>query len=209
MFSGHYCEFTTSGLTATRPGTLQLVDDNPNSDGYFAFLRLVGCTYFNKHKAAFLLSVGSQQQPQNLHEQWIGMIRAKIWSRIQLQYEDDMIPSCETLHRHWRRSCWVSFVWKEADFNSTSYPELHTHGWKRQHSNTLGIVKQVAMSLVRERVALIRKDAVARLDAPLPDVSAKRIVGICGPGCKCLGCSNLPPNTGSQPAEQDLESGKW
>ena len=109
----HYCEFITSGLTPTQPGTL--VDDNPESEGYLAFLRLVGCTYFHKHKAAFLpsfptpmtlfnsLPVGSQQQPQTHHEQWIGMIRDKIWSRIQ--YEDNMIPSCEALHRHWRRSC--------------------------------------------------------------------------------------------------------
>ena len=158
----HYCEFITSGLASSQPGTL--LDDNPDSE---AFLRLVGCTNFNKHKTVFLpsfptpitlfnsLTVNSQQQPYTHHYEWIGLIRNKIWSRIE-----DMIPSCEALRRHWRRTCWVSSVWKQADSNSVLYPDVHTYGWKQQDSTnslTIDWESESNMSLFRERVALIRK----------------------------------------------------
>lgn len=49
-----HCEFITSNGHPSQPGTL--ANDDPNSDGFLAFLRLIGCLYYNKHKSAFLPS---------------------------------------------------------------------------------------------------------------------------------------------------------
>ena len=48
-----YCEFICSNSNQA-PGTM--TDTNSDSQGLLSFLRLVGCAYFRKHKAAFLPS---------------------------------------------------------------------------------------------------------------------------------------------------------
>ena len=53
-----------------------------------------------------------------------------------------MIPSSDALLRHWKRSCWVSSVWKQAASNHIVHPPLEVFGWKKPDPNTLVTVKQ-------------------------------------------------------------------
>ena len=140
-----YSEFITD--TTSTPGTL--IDDEPN--GFLSFLKLVGCAYFKKHKSAFLpsfptpVTLFNSVQPdsdhQKRHDQWLDLIRDQIWTRIQ--FEEEMIPSSDALLRHWKRSCWVSSVWKQAAAsNHIVHPPLEVFGLKKPDPNTLVIVKQ-------------------------------------------------------------------
>ena len=139
-----YSEFICSNSTQT-PGTLS--DTDPDSNGFLSFLRLVGCAYFRKHKAAFLpkyptpmslfnsLEKDSQTHLDH-HSAWLSFLRERVWSRIK--YEEEMIPSDDALRRHWQRSCWVVAVWKQATQNQITYPPLEGNGWKLDN-NTLHI----------------------------------------------------------------------
>ena len=160
-----YSEFITSN-TAHAPGTL--ADNICNTNGSLAFLRLIGCPYFRKHIAWFLPSFptpmtlysslsAASQQINIQHSAWLDLIRDKIWSRIQ--YEEDMIPSCDALLRHWKRACWVSSVWSHSSSNHITYPPLQSFGWKQPDPNTLVIDwdSENNISQIKERVALIRK----------------------------------------------------
>ena len=191
-----YTEFITSNSTST-PGTLT---DEPN--GFLSFLRLVGCAYFKKHKSAFLPSfptpmtlfnsVQSTSDHQQRHEQWLDLIRDRIWIRIQ--YEEDMTPSHEALFRHWKRSSWVSSVWNQATSNHIVHPPLEDFGWKKPDPTTLLIDwdSESNLSRIREQVALIRKGCGCKTGCSSARCKCKKQKGYCGPGCKCTGCTNLP-----------------
>ena len=190
-----YAEFITSNTTST-PGTL-----TNEHNGYLSFLRLVGCAYFKKHKSAFLPSFptpmtlfNSVQSASNhqRHEQWLDLIRDRIWARIQ--YEEDMTPSHEALLRHWKRSSWVSSVWNQAASNHIVHPPLEDFGWKKPDPNTLMIDwdSESNVSRIREQVALIRKGCGCKTGCSSSRCNCKKRNGYCGPGCKCTGCTNLP-----------------
>ena len=101
-----YSNFICSN-TEEAPGTLAQQD----SDLSLLSFRLVGCTYFRKHKSAFLPMYPT---PMNIfkfllkvdstltdhHSTWLQFMRERIWSRIK--YEDEMIPSDNALQRHWK-----------------------------------------------------------------------------------------------------------
>ena len=99
-----YCDFICSNSNQA-PGMLT---DTGNSLGYCYFLRLVGCTYFRKHKSAFLPSFTSPMMLFNSfsvegrtalhhHAVWLDFLRERIWSKIK--YEEEMILSTDTLKR--------------------------------------------------------------------------------------------------------------
>ena len=131
-----YGEFITSNST-NAPGTLAANDPNP--DGILSFFRLVGCAYYKKHKTVFLPafptpmalynSVPSTTTNHARHTGWLDLLLGRIWTHIQ--YEQDMIPSCDALSRHWKQSCWVSNIWRQATANTIVYPPLENFGWKR------------------------------------------------------------------------------
>ena len=61
---------------------------------------------------------------QHLH--WLDDIRKCIWDRIQ--FENEMIPSVESLFRHWKRACWVLDLWKQSDKNIMCPKPLSKYG---------------------------------------------------------------------------------
>lgn len=105
-----------------------------------------------------------------------------------------MIPSSDALLRHWKRSCWVSSVWKQAASNHIVHPPLEVFGWKRPDPNTLVIDwdSETNTSRIREQVALIRKGCGCKTGCSSARCKCKRHNSHCGPGCKCTGCTNLP-----------------
>ena len=109
----------------------------------YLFLRLVGCFYFKKHKAAF-----RNPSPYNLyhecdctgiikHKAWLKTIRDTVWERTE--YEDSHVSSVEALNYHWLRCCWVSNYWSQANVQNVTSLDLSGHGWAIENQ-TLKIV---------------------------------------------------------------------
>ena len=134
-------------------------------------------------------TVGDHHQQ---HNQWLDLIRDRVWPRIQ--FEEDVIPSSDALFRHWRRSCWVSSVWRQAASNHIVYPQLEDFGWRKPDSNTLVIDwdSEANLSKIKEQVALIRKGCSCKTGCSSARCKCKKCNSHCGPGCKCTGCTNLP-----------------
>ena len=105
---------TNTGHLSTIHATLQEHTEN----GFLAFIRLVGCVYFKKHRNAFIgntpeslfHSFPTDDIHNNVqhHYKWLDYICQKIWDRVT--FEDEMIPSVGALKHHWQRSCWVIHV---------------------------------------------------------------------------------------------------
>ena len=121
-----YSSFITGGdYNANTPGTLVDIHlDNTMNVGFLAFQRLIGVVYFKKHCAAFDVDTpvahfnkcGQQGlTPEKHHSAWLENIRQTIWSRIT--YENEMIPTDNALLFHWKRSCWVLHMWRQANKN--------------------------------------------------------------------------------------------
>ena len=210
-----YSDFICSDTTATHtPGIIS--DADPT--GFLSFIRLVGCAYFRKHKAVFLPSfptpatlfnslIQTGQEVTSHHSAWLALIREKIWVRIK--YEEEMIPSDEALKRHWKRACWVQRVWSQAASNNITYPSLEDSGWKLLDSTSLAIDwdSEDNITLIRDRVALIKKGCGCKTGCQTTRCKCKRGSHYCGPGCKCQGCINLPvPQTSVVTLDQDSSS---
>ena len=160
------------------------------------------------HKAAFLPTYPTpmtifnslskdHQTPRAHHSAWLQFLRERVWSRIK--YEEEMIPSDDSLERHWKRSCWVLAIWKQANSNNINYPPLIGNGWKRIDTDTLQIDldSDDNISEVRTRVALIKKGCGCKTGYMTNRCKCKKSGSFCGPGCACLSCCNLPAQAAS------------
>ena len=85
------------------------------------------------------------------HKAWFENIRQCIWDRIQ--FENEMIPNNDVLHRHWKWVCWVLYLWAQADRITIIPKPLSSYGWKVQ-DNTLAVDwdSDVNTDAVKERV---------------------------------------------------------
>jgi len=193
----HYCQF----ITATTTTTTRIL--TAGNEGFLSFVRLVGCAYFKKHKTAFLpsfpnpetlfnsIQLGPNSDQEQVHSYWLQLMRDRIWTKIQ--YEEDMIPSLEALFRHWKRSCWVSIVWNQAVLNEINHPPLNQFGWKQsQDSLNIDWDSENNLTNIRHEVALIRKGCGCKSGCSSARCKCKKANNHCGPGCKCIGCTNLP-----------------
>ena len=192
-----HAEFIASNSGNT-PGSLI----HTTSEGLLSFVRLVGCTYYKKHKAAFRPSfptpmslynsvMSANDELHSTHTKWLNVIRDRIWSRVQ--YEEDMIPSYDALRRHWMRSSWVASVWYQATTNNIQYPPVENFGWTlTDNCLTIDWDSDTNLSQVRDRVAFIKKGCGCRTGCLTARCKCKKAAHHCGPGCKCTGCTNVP-----------------
>ena len=133
-FSQH-SQFITGGQEIA-PGTLANMEADFES-GFMAFLRLVGVVYMKRHGSGFSGMSPEAYYNQFLkhgqtalqhHNTWLDSIRQCIWDRIQ--FENDMIPNTDALYRHWKRTCWVLNLWKQANTNTVITKPITDYGWK-------------------------------------------------------------------------------
>lgn len=118
-----------------------------------------------------------------------------------------MIPSITALHKHWQRSCWVRRIWKQSTQNTIIYPTLRENGWKVD-SNSLAVDWDSEENLiqVRTRVMLIKKGCGCKTGCTTGRCKFKKAGNVCGPGCKCVGCHNVPvPHQNKELSELDDE----
>lgn len=134
-FYGIFSTLTISSGRDNAHGTLANV--SAESEVGFSFLRLVGVVYMKKHasgfngttpEAYFNRSFLATQTTLQNHEAWLENIRQCIWDRIQ--FENEMIPNNDALHRHWRRVCWVLDLWAQADSEVIVPKPLSDYVWK-------------------------------------------------------------------------------
>ena len=131
-----YSTFITSGTDLRIPGTLADTRPQDVQTGFLSFLRLIGTVYFKKNSTGF--STNSPQSYFNSchsdsldtktnHFNWLKAIRTNIWDRTK--FEDQMIPSNDALFLHWRRTCWISNMWEQADRNIMTLDSMIGNGW--------------------------------------------------------------------------------
>ena len=99
-----YAEFITSGKGNTStPGTLADISlENEDYESCFlAFLRLVRVVYMKKHASGFITSTPATNF-SHFYKDGVAPdnIRQTMWGRVQ--FENEMVPSTDTLHRHWK-----------------------------------------------------------------------------------------------------------
>lgn len=104
-----------------------------------------------------------------------------------------MIPSVDALQRHWKRSCWVILVWRQATSNEMVYPEVINNRWKIWNNKLLvHWDSDENLARIRSTVALIKKGCGCKTGCLSGRCKCKRSGSFCGPGCKCCTCYNLP-----------------
>ena len=134
-----HSQFIT-GVSPNTKGSLSdtLMDGDIYEKGFLAFLQLIGTVYFKKHATAFHSNspeshfksflTPSTSDIQQQHRDWLEDIRQIIWDRIT--FESEMVPSTQALWRHWKRSCWVIDMWRQADRNTMQLATITSYGWK-------------------------------------------------------------------------------
>ena len=102
----------------------------------------------------------------------------------------------------------MSSIWRQATFNTIAYPSLETFGWKQPDQQTLTIDwdSESNITHIRERVAFIRKGCSCKTGCSSRRCKCKKSGYQCGPGCKCIGCTNLPVEAADPLIEDDAES---
>ena len=127
------------------------------------------------------------------HSKFLSIIRRASWQGV---YEDTLLPSDTALSFHWLRSCWVSQVWGSALQPIFEYPDLKMYGWHYENdSNKVDVVwdSPTNMESVRRNVLhLTRGCACAKSKCVNRQCKCKKDNKVCGPGCTCRNCENLP-----------------
>ena len=208
-----HAQFITGNTNYTKGSLAEAQLDGNYENGFMAFLRLIGTAYFKKHAAAFD-SVSPECHFKNFfnpsfskqHQEWIDDVRQKTWDRST--HEAEIAPSTDALWRHWKRSCWVIDMWKQADCQSMLLSPLTSYGWHE----TNGILSIDWDSLenqtaVRDRVFLLTKGCKCKTGCRTGRCSCKKRGQNCSEGCSCLHCLNLP-NMVTENAELEMDDSR-
>ena len=196
-----HAEFITGEVQYTN-GSLSdtLLDNDLHKQGFLAFLRLIGTVYFKKHAPAFESNspeshfksfISSSTDVEEQHKNWLEDIRQRSWARVIK--ETEMVPSAEALWRHWKRSCWVIDMWRQADRNEVRVPDITTCG-----GNLVDGILSVDwdsdenQAAINERVRLLTKGCKCKTGCTTGRCGCRKKGQSCSEGCECLHCSNLP-----------------
>ena len=179
-----------SGQCTNQSGTLTNLD--PGSNGFLAFLRLVGVAYYLKHQGAFESTPSSYYnsfntpgtQCQKQHTLWYYGIRAKAWERIT--FEDHLPPSIEALELHWLRTVWTIDYWSQASDSHILLLPLEWFGWQ-VHGTTISVEWDSSENVeqVRNRVAFLTHGCSCKTGCTTRRCKCVKAAQQCGPGCSC------------------------
>ena len=170
------------------------------NNGFLAFLRLIGTVYFKKHATGFETPSpanhfqnfsSTHTTVQQQHKDWLEDIRQNIADRIT--FDNDMIPSIEALYYHWKRSCWVLHMWRQADKNNMVLKPITEYSWTLS-DNKLTVVWDTPenMQAIRDRVSLLLKGCKCVTCCTTRRCGCKRNNTQCSEGCQCINCLNMP-----------------
>ena len=180
-------------------GTLADTEEESCNSGFLAFLRLIGTVYFKKHATCFETPspvshfkkfVSTTTSIQLQHENWLEDIRQSIWHRIS--FENEMIPSNESLCFHWKRSCWILQMWRQSDKNTMVLQPITDYGWALNDSKLTVIWDTPTnMQAIRDRVNILLRGCKCATGCSTGRCSCRRNGQQCSEGCQCINCSNV------------------
>ena len=126
--------------------------------------------------------------PLQQHTEWLHNIRQTMWDRIQ--FENEMVPSTDALHQHWKRSCWVLDLWNQAEKNILNPKLLTEYGWLKDG----GIVwdSDTNIKEIMLRVTGLLKGCGCKTGCQTQRCGCKGKNKKCGEGCECRNCLNTP-----------------
>ena len=98
-----------------------------------------------------------------------------------------MIPSNEALYYHWKRSCWVLHMFRQADKNSMVLQPITEYGWTIS-DNKLTVVWDTPrnMQAIRDRVNLLLKGCKCVTCCTTKRCGCKRKNTHCSEGCQLV-----------------------
>ena len=210
-----HSRFISSGKVRNAPGTLVDVnpDSNESSNGFLAFLRLVGTAYFKKYPRSFSQDTPDGhfnffwkdgQSPLEHHKLWLDDIRQQTWDRVL--YENEMVPSMEALYRHWMRTCWVIHMWKQANKNIIELLPLTKHGWKLENDIlTSDWDSEENIQNVNKRVAGLLKGCRCKTGCKTARCGCKKKGNVCSEGCECTDCTSNSSKTDDNVQDSPLD----
>ena len=189
-----HARFITGG-ESQYPGTLAHTGLGvPMEEGFLAFLCLVGTIYFNKYSTGFstttaekLLHKHTQTYPTPLtqHTKWLEW--QTMWERTQ--FEDDMMPSDDALHLHWKRVCWVVDMWRQANTHNLCLQPMTEYGWRLENDTLIyDRDSEVNMAEIKQRVSMLLKGCKCRTGCGSAACGCKKKGERCHEGCDCIGC---------------------
>ena len=124
---------------------------------------LVYTIYFLKHFVGFdtscpvthyLSFISPELTELEQHSAWLEDIRLNIWDRIK--FENNMIPSDDSLHLHSMRTCWILHMWRQANSNTMNLKPMTEYGWVVEDNNARTIWdSQIFFQSIRERVHVL------------------------------------------------------
>ena len=124
------------------------------------------------------------------HIHWLADIRNSIWDRTQ--FENNMIPSIDSLYRHWTRTCWVLDMWAQAASNQIMLKPLLHYGWKMNDGKLMfDWDSDTNMKKMQNRVQLLLKGCKCTKGCSTNACGCRRQGKRCSEGCQCNGCVNL------------------
>ena len=188
--------------TTSLPGSL--AEEKPTDDGFLAFLRLVGSAYFKKVRSAFdtketphsyyLSLIKDPVDAQTQHEQWIAAIRDATWERTY--FEESSVASLDALRYHFKRGLWTVNYWSQAISAEMNTLPVTECGWEVNGSQ-LQVKWDSAQNIaeVKKRVHYLLKGCNCKKSQCLNGRCKCYSNDICGPGCNCTDCKNIPQGT--------------
>ena len=212
------------------PGGLHEVHKSSQSNGFLAFIRLVGTAYFKKHIAAFnsiynftsphhlYNTFTSTSSHHNQHQKWLQQIRTIVADRITT--EEERVPSYTSLWRHWLRRCWTAQLWQSSmnpDVFSTLPPPQEC-GWLHNSdgSYTIDWEDIEVQDKIKETIDFLVKGCTCKKGCNSNRCRCRKKENFCGPGCECQGCVNIPiqqqqqvtPGSDSDSEEEDYSTSR-
>lgn len=180
------------------------LEEETYKNGFLAFLRLIGTVYFKKHATGFetpspanhfLKFSGTHTTILQQHKDWLEDIRQNVADRST--FDNDMIPSNEALYYHWKRSCWVTHMWRQGDKNNMVLQPITEYGWTLS-DNKLTVLWDTPenMEAIRQRVHLLLKGCKCVTGCTTRRCGCKKNSTQCSEGCQCTNCLNMPDTEG-------------
>lgn len=175
-----------------------------SEEGFYSFLRLIGCLYFKKYYSA-IVSIRGIDTPQQLlqsfpssslgdqHTQWYNAIRSIVSDRIS--NEEERMPTKTSMWRHWQRSSWISSMWysstEEDPYIKLPLPE--NSGWRKTENEvyTFDWDCPEVMSKVQDTINFLTKGCSCKKGCGSQRCGCKKKGTHCGPSCQCLNCNNI------------------
>ena len=123
-------------------------------------------------------------------------IRTKVGERCQ--FENQMVSSTDALYRHWKRSCWVNNVWRQADHTEITLQPLVQYGWiVKNDTLTFDWESEKNVSAVQERVHRLLKGCKCKTGCGSKRCGCKGKDRKCCIGCECVNCTNTDADCSS------------